>query len=61
MKNSNNEIRFETRVPLNEVMQSNPTTISSGATVAQAAAAMCHDDVGRLHCSSEEPSHRNRD
>ncbi|MGD1005149.1 MAG: CBS domain-containing protein [Methanoregulaceae archaeon] len=46
MKNSNNEIRFETRVPLNEVMRSNPTTISSGATVAQAAAAMCHDDVG---------------
>ena len=46
MKNTPNEIRFETRVPLSEVMQSNPTTISSSATVAKAAAAMCHDDVG---------------
>jgi len=46
MKKTNNGIRFETRVPLNEVMQRNPTTIGSGATVAKAAATMCHDDVG---------------
>jgi signal-transduction protein with cAMP-binding, CBS, and nucleotidyltransferase domain len=46
LKKTTNEIRFETRVPLNEVMQSNPTTIASNATVAKAAAAMCRDDVG---------------
>jgi signal-transduction protein with cAMP-binding, CBS, and nucleotidyltransferase domain len=46
MKNADNGIRFETRVPLSEVMRQTPTTIGTGATVAQAAAAMCHDDVG---------------
>ena len=46
MKQTSNAIRFETRVPLKEVMRHNPTTISSGATVAKAAASMCHDDVG---------------
>lgn len=46
MKKTNNGIRFETRVPLKEVMRRNPTTISNGATVAKAAATMCHDDVG---------------
>jgi signal-transduction protein with cAMP-binding, CBS, and nucleotidyltransferase domain len=46
MKKTSNAIRFETRVPLKEVMRHHPTTIGSGATVAQAAAAMCHDDVG---------------
>ena len=46
MKKTDNGIRFETRVALTEVMRRNPTTISSGANVAKAAAAMCHDDVG---------------
>ncbi|MFA4877902.1 MAG: CBS domain-containing protein [Methanoregula sp.] len=46
MKKTSNAIRFETRVPLKEIMRHDPTTISSGATVAKAAAAMCHDDVG---------------
>jgi signal-transduction protein with cAMP-binding, CBS, and nucleotidyltransferase domain len=46
MKKTDNGIRFETRVPLSEVMRPDPTTIGTGATVAQAAAAMCHDDVG---------------
>jgi signal-transduction protein with cAMP-binding, CBS, and nucleotidyltransferase domain len=46
MKTTDNGIHFETRVALNEVMRTHPTTISSGADVAKAAAAMCHDDVG---------------
>lgn len=46
MKKTDTGIRFETRVPLSEVMRPDPTTISNGATVAQAAVAMCHDDVG---------------
>nr|WP_319377349.1 CBS domain-containing protein [uncultured Methanoregula sp.] len=46
MKKTSNAIRFETRVPLKEIMRHDPTTISSGATVEKAAAAMCHDDVG---------------
>nr|WP_321350841.1 CBS domain-containing protein [uncultured Methanoregula sp.] len=46
MKKTSSAIRFETRVPLKEIMRHDPTTISSDATVAKAAAAMCHDDVG---------------
>jgi signal-transduction protein with cAMP-binding, CBS, and nucleotidyltransferase domain len=46
MKKTSNAIRFETRIPLKEMMRHDPTTISSNATVAKAAAAMCHDDVG---------------
>jgi len=46
MKKTSNAIRFETRVPLKDVMRPNPTSISYGATVAEAAAAMCFDDVG---------------
>jgi len=46
MKKTTNAIRFETRVPLKDVMRPNPTLISYGATVADAAAAMCFDDVG---------------
>jgi len=48
MKKTDTQIRFETRVPLSEVMRPNPTTIDNGVTVAQAAAAMCHDDVGSV-------------
>ncbi len=46
MKKTDTQIRFETRVPLSEVMRPNPTTIGTGATVDKAATAMCHDDVG---------------
>ncbi len=40
MKKTSNEIRFETQVPLREVM-TNPTSIGIEATVAEAAKAMC--------------------
>lgn len=46
MKNSSDSIRFETRVPLKEVMRSNPTTIQIDEAVARAAIAMCRDEVG---------------
>ncbi|HVN74169.1 MAG TPA: CBS domain-containing protein [Methanoregula sp.] len=41
-------IRFETRVPLSEVMRSNPTMIEAGASVAKAARAMCSEEVGSV-------------
>jgi signal-transduction protein with cAMP-binding, CBS, and nucleotidyltransferase domain len=46
VKNTSDSIRFETRVPLKEIMRSNPTTTVHDATVAQAALAMCRDEVG---------------
>ena len=46
MKNSSDSIRFETRVPLKEVMRRNPTTIQIEESVARAARAMCRDEVG---------------
>jgi signal-transduction protein with cAMP-binding, CBS, and nucleotidyltransferase domain len=46
VKNAKDQIHFETRVPLREIMQSNPTTIGDDANVAKAAAAMCRDEVG---------------
>ncbi len=46
MKKTNDAIRFETNVPLIEIMHPNPTTIAWGATVHKAAALMCHDEVG---------------
>jgi len=46
MKNQNDTIHLETRVPIREVMRSNPTTIDVGETVARAAQAMCRDEVG---------------
>jgi signal-transduction protein with cAMP-binding, CBS, and nucleotidyltransferase domain len=48
MKKTTNAIRFETRVPLREVMKRRLTTIDIGATVAKAAKAMCHDQVGSV-------------
>jgi signal-transduction protein with cAMP-binding, CBS, and nucleotidyltransferase domain len=48
MKKTSNAIRFETRVPLREVMKRKLTTISIEATVAKAAKAMCHDEVGSV-------------
>ena len=48
MKKTTNAIRFETRVPLSEVMNRRLTTIGIEATVAKAAKAMCHDEVGSV-------------
>lgn len=48
MKKTTNAIRFETRVPLREIMNRKLTTIGIGATVAKAAKAMCHDEVGSV-------------
>jgi len=46
MIHNNDTIRFETRVPIREVMQTHPTTIDAGETVARAAQNMCRDGVG---------------
>ena len=46
MRKSSDSIRFETRVPLREVMRRNPTTITYEGTVARAAMLMCRDEVG---------------
>ena len=46
MKNAKDQIHFETRVPLTEIMQNKPTTIGIEANVANAAKAMCRDEVG---------------
>ena len=48
MKKTSNEMRFETQIPLKDVMKNNPTMIGSEATVAKAAKAMCHDEVGSV-------------
>jgi signal-transduction protein with cAMP-binding, CBS, and nucleotidyltransferase domain len=48
MKKTSNAIRFETRVPLGDVMRRDPTMIGIDANVAQAAKAMCHDEVGSV-------------
>jgi signal-transduction protein with cAMP-binding, CBS, and nucleotidyltransferase domain len=48
MKKTSNAIRFETRVPLREVMNRRLTTIGIGVSVAKAAKAMCHDAVGSV-------------
>ncbi len=48
MKTTSNEMRFETQIPLREVMKNNPTMIGVDASVAQAAKAMCVDEVGSV-------------
>ena len=48
MKKTSNEMRFETQIPLRDVMKNNPTMIGIEATVAKAAKAMCHDEVGSV-------------
>jgi predicted transcriptional regulator len=48
MKTTTNGIRFETRVPLREVMKRNPTMINKDATVAKAAKVMCQEGVGSV-------------
>jgi signal-transduction protein with cAMP-binding, CBS, and nucleotidyltransferase domain len=46
LKNAKDQIHFETRVSLTEIMQNEPTTIGIEANVASAAKAMCRDEVG---------------
>ncbi|OPX74352.1 MAG: Inosine-5'-monophosphate dehydrogenase [Methanoregulaceae archaeon PtaB.Bin152] len=46
MKKSSDTIRFDTRVPVREVMRRNPTTTGYDGTVARAAMLMCRDEVG---------------
>jgi signal-transduction protein with cAMP-binding, CBS, and nucleotidyltransferase domain len=48
MKKTSNAIRFETRVPLREIMNRRLTTTGIEATVAKAAKAMCQDQVGSV-------------
>src|SRR5512139_555059 len=48
MKKTSNAIRFETRVPLREVMNRRLTTIGLEATVAKAAKTMCQEEVGSV-------------
>jgi CBS domain-containing protein len=48
MKKTSNAIRFETQIPLREVMKTNPTMLGIEANVAQAAKTMCHDEVGSV-------------
>jgi signal-transduction protein with cAMP-binding, CBS, and nucleotidyltransferase domain len=48
MKKTSDAIRFETRVPIGEVMKRNPTMISIEATVAMAAKVMCQEEVGSV-------------
>ena len=48
MKKTTNAIRFETRVPLREVMKKNPIMIGIEATAAKAAKAMCTEEVGSV-------------
>jgi signal-transduction protein with cAMP-binding, CBS, and nucleotidyltransferase domain len=48
MKKTTDAIRFETRVPIGEVMKRNPTMIDITATVAKAAKVMCQEGVGSV-------------
>jgi signal-transduction protein with cAMP-binding, CBS, and nucleotidyltransferase domain len=48
MKKTSNAIRFETRIPLRDIMNRKLTTTGIGATIAQAAKAMCFDEVGSV-------------
>jgi CBS domain-containing protein len=48
MKKTSNAIRFETQVPLREVMKTNPIMIDIGATAAEAAKTMCQEEVGSV-------------
>ena len=48
MKKTTDTIRFETRVPIGEVMTRNPTMIDITATVAKAAKVMCQEGVGSV-------------
>ncbi len=58
MKKTSNEMRFETQIPLRDVMKNNPTMIGIEATVAKAAKAMCHDEVGSVIILENESAYR---
>jgi signal-transduction protein with cAMP-binding, CBS, and nucleotidyltransferase domain len=46
VKNKKPSLQFETRVLIRDVMRTQPATIGSEATVAEAAAKMCQEEVG---------------
>lgn len=48
MNKTSSGMRFETQIPLKDVMKNNPTMIGIKATVAQAAKAMCIEAVGSV-------------
>jgi signal-transduction protein with cAMP-binding, CBS, and nucleotidyltransferase domain len=48
MKKTSDAIRFETRVPIGDLMKRNPTMIDMTATVAKAAKVMCQEGVGSV-------------
>jgi len=48
MKKTSNGMRFETQIPLRDVMKNNPTMLGIEATVAKAAKTMCRDEVGSV-------------
>jgi len=48
MKKTSNAIQFETRIPLREVMKTNPIMIDIESTAAQAAKTMCQEEVGSV-------------
>ena len=48
MKKTSNAIRFETKVPLREIMVRDPTALELGANVAKAAKTMCRQGVGSV-------------
>jgi signal-transduction protein with cAMP-binding, CBS, and nucleotidyltransferase domain len=48
MTKTSNAIRFETKVPLREVMNRDPTSLAIGSTVAKAAKTMCEAGVGSV-------------
>lgn len=48
MKKTSNAIRFETKVPLREIMVRDPAALELGANVAKAAKTMCKEGVGSV-------------
>ncbi len=46
MKQYPDSMRLDIQIPITEIMRTNPTVIGINATVAEAAAAMCRDEVG---------------
>src|SRR5512137_2769391 len=48
MKKTTNEMRFETQIPIRDVMKNNPAMLGIEATVAKAAKTMCQEGVGSV-------------
>jgi signal-transduction protein with cAMP-binding, CBS, and nucleotidyltransferase domain len=48
MNKTSNGMRFETQIPIRDVMKNNPTMIGIEANVAKAAKAMCVEEVGSV-------------